>query len=354
MLCRQYFPHLPIPAKHWTQEGYKYWLWYHENKFTEVISDRKLLWNTFKSMSWFRLPKLDTFKSLLVKKVEWFSSFIFKTNYLQSHQRSEIMPGFGSISHPSHALPRQTSHLMDQGVKHEKHCKNLLEESLLGSWPYAVTGEQFFPLLCPMLNWKSPFPLPNVLKYPLNWFSYSVLKDEELLEVSRLSSLQNTQSPQHCPKANALLSQLGCSTSACVWKWETTSPSVPSRWCITAPSASSGQHPARDLKITPANALTGMVTWCSDRLLNSQSFWGDVKPPREFTELTGKENVSITSIIRGILWVREKMRGCTIPELFFSNSEPKELTEMSERKELIKGVTDCKPRAASARHSKRT
>lgn len=36
--------------------------------------------------------------------------------------------------------------------------------------------------------------------------------------------------------------------------------SVPSRWCIPVPSASPGQHPAGDLKITPAKALMVMVT----------------------------------------------------------------------------------------------
>lgn len=71
-------------------------------------------------MSQFRLPKLDTLKSFFMKKVERLFSFIFKTNRLQSHQRPEVMPGFGSISHPSHVLPHQTSHLMDQGVKHER------------------------------------------------------------------------------------------------------------------------------------------------------------------------------------------------------------------------------------------
>lgn len=79
-----------------------------------------------------------------------------------------------------------------------------------------------------------------------------------------------------------------------------------------------------------------------------------MKSSRELTELTSKENMSITNIIKGILWIREKMRGYTTLELFFSNSEFKELKELSESKELIKGVTNCKLQAPSARHPKRT
>lgn len=83
--------------------------------------------------------------------------------------------------------------------------------------------------------------------------------------------------------------------------------SVPSRWFITVPSASPGQHP--DLKITRANAPIVIINelcefeWdpgCSDCLLNHQGSQGDVKSSREWTELTGKENMSITSIIQEI------------------------------------------------------
>lgn len=57
--------------------------------------------------------------------------------------------------------------------------------------------------------------------------------------------------------------------------------SVPSRWFITVPSASPGQHP--DLKITPANAPIVIINelcefeWdpgCSDCLLNHQGSQG--------------------------------------------------------------------------------
>lgn len=79
ILCRQHFSHLPIPAKHWTQEGWKHWLWCHENKFTEVICDRKLLWNIFN-----QCHSSGSTSQILEKpfneKVERFFSFIFKTN----------------------------------------------------------------------------------------------------------------------------------------------------------------------------------------------------------------------------------------------------------------------------------
>lgn len=137
------------------------------------------------------------------------------------------------------------------------------------------------------------------------------MKDAELLEVSRLSSLQNTQSPQHCPRPTLSYHNLA-PAQVLVFENEKKAISVPCRWCITVPRASPGQHPASDLKRTDFWQLQmhwlwwapDEWVWLRPRMLwlppESWNSWegdpGFRRINRELTELTGKENSSIPTL----------------------------------------------------------